>query len=265
MRAFKFGEYTPFTDDEKAYLDAYDSNKWKKASHTADIAVFAVSGDALYLLLIKRGGVPYRGWYCLPGGFADMEESLDQTAARELSEETGIADLPLHQVVTYGETGRDPRDRCITTLYMTLAKKEDIKAKAGDDAADADFCMVCDYDKECIYSGSAKEEYVTLTLEGKNTFEPQIKRTFEGARKVSFEIPDHGGLAFDHARAVIDAYEFLKKGFYTGETVRSVLGESFSKNDLKKLFKTVFLRTMEEKDMLKADIRKNADGSYSFI
>ena len=267
MKEYEFGKYTPIAEDEKAYLKAYDPNHWPKASHTTDIAVFAAGEDALELLLIKRGGVPYRGRYCLPGGFINMDESLYETAARELLEETGIENLPLYQVKTYGELGRDPRDRNITTLYLAFAKKIDIKAKAGDDAADADFAVVADYNKEVILAGDTKEEYISLTLEGKNVFEPKMLKTYDYSSyiKESFKITDTGDLAFDHARAVIEAYEFLKHSFLTGDIARNILGNKFNISSLKKLFKIVFLRPMEEEDAAKMNIEKGPDGLYYFL
>ena len=87
---FSYFGYEPESEEEKRFLNDYNPEKWKKASHTADVAVFALSEAGLELLLVKRGGFPYKGHYCLPGGFINMDESLYETAARELEEETGM-------------------------------------------------------------------------------------------------------------------------------------------------------------------------------
>ena len=114
------------------FLDAYDPKKYDCPSNTVDIAVFA-EGE---LLLIRRGGHPNIGMFALPGGFVELREDLETAAARELMEETGVRDLPLVQVKTFGAWDRDPRWRVITTLYAAVLPEKPA-AKAGDDAADA--------------------------------------------------------------------------------------------------------------------------------
>lgn len=114
------------------FLDAYDPKKYDCPSNTVDIAVFA-EGE---LLLIRRGGHPNIGMFALPGGFVELREDLETAAARELMEETGVRDLPLVQVKTFGAWDRDPRWRVITTLYAAMLPEKPA-AKAGDDAADA--------------------------------------------------------------------------------------------------------------------------------
>ena len=114
------------------FLDAYDPKKYDCPSNTVDIAVFA-GGE---LLLIRRGGHPNIGMFALPGGFVELREDLETAAARELLEETGVRDVPLVQVKTFGAWDRDPRWRVITTLYAAVLPEKPA-AKAGDDAVDA--------------------------------------------------------------------------------------------------------------------------------
>jgi 8-oxo-dGTP diphosphatase len=104
---------------------------------TTDIAVFTIHDDALQLLLIRRGQPPFAGTWALPGGFVDIDEDLADCAARELVEETGIRDLYLEQLYTFGAPGRDPRERVISVAYFALAPAVALTVQAGDDAADA--------------------------------------------------------------------------------------------------------------------------------
>lgn len=104
---------------------------------TTDIAVFTIRDDALHALLIRRGNPPYAGTWALPGGFLDIDEDLDACAARELAEETGVRDVYLEQLHTFGAVGRDPRERVVSVGYFALTPAERLAVQAGDDAADA--------------------------------------------------------------------------------------------------------------------------------
>jgi 8-oxo-dGTP diphosphatase len=104
---------------------------------TADVVLFAWIEEALQVLLIKRKADPFAGCWALPGGFIGEQETLKQSAARELREETGIRGIELNEFRTYGDPGRDPRGRTITIAYIALAGKgKRIRPRAGDDAAD---------------------------------------------------------------------------------------------------------------------------------
>jgi 8-oxo-dGTP diphosphatase len=87
------------------------------------------------LLLIQRKHDPYKDHWALPGGFVEMDEDLPEAAARELAEETGLKDVPLEQLRTFGKPGRDPRGRTITVAYFGIAGKNWQQVDAADDAA----------------------------------------------------------------------------------------------------------------------------------
>ncbi len=122
---------------EAEAIERYRAKNYPKPALTADIAVFAKSGGGLKLLLIRRGVHPYLGCWALPGGFADQGETIEQTAARELEEETGIRGLRLRLVGIYSAPGRDPRGWTVSAAYTTVLSEGIITATAGDDAADA--------------------------------------------------------------------------------------------------------------------------------
>ena len=95
--------------------------------------------DSLFkILLIQRGSEPFKGAYALPGGFVDIQESLEEAAHRELEEETGLIITNLTQVHTFSDPERDPRGRVISTCFAAILTESDqIVLRAGDDAADA--------------------------------------------------------------------------------------------------------------------------------
>lgn len=112
-----------------------------KPSVTADVLVLRLSerpGAGPELLLIQRLRDPYAGFWALPGGFIEAEESLEASARRELAEETGLSVAQLSFFGVYGDPGRDPRGRTITVAYRALLGPQDTSDVQGlDDAGDA--------------------------------------------------------------------------------------------------------------------------------
>ena len=126
---------------------------------TVDMLVFTLQDAALALLLVERGLMPYRGRLALPGGFLHVGEAgrggetLDDAAARELVEETGLgaAQVTLGQLGAFGAPGRDPRGRTITVAYFALVRPEAASAvRAGSDAAAARWLRVSDLDLDAL-------------------------------------------------------------------------------------------------------------------
>jgi 8-oxo-dGTP diphosphatase len=88
------------------------------------------------VLLIRRKHAPFAGAWAIPGGFVEMDESLENAARRELKEETGVDSGELTQLHTYGDPKRDPRGRVISVVYVALVDPKKLKPRAADDAAD---------------------------------------------------------------------------------------------------------------------------------
>jgi len=110
---------------------------WPRPMVTVDAVVFGFFENKAKLLLIKRKKEPFKGKWALPGGFVEIDEELEDAVARELTEETGLRNIRVEQMHTFGTVGRDPRGRQITTAFMGVAGEEQTKIKAGDDAAKA--------------------------------------------------------------------------------------------------------------------------------
>jgi 8-oxo-dGTP diphosphatase len=101
-----------------------------------DLVVLTVIDGALRALLIERGEEPFAGKPALPGGFVHIDEGLDEAAARELAEETGVRGAHLEQLATYGDPDRDPRMRVVSVAYLAMVP-EPPSPMAGTDAAAA--------------------------------------------------------------------------------------------------------------------------------
>jgi len=104
---------------------------------TVDIVIFTLRNGSLQVLLVKRGVPPFEGQYAIPGGFIRGDESLEEAALRELHEETGVRNVFLEQLYTFGDPKRDPRGRVITVAYYALIASDKLSLVAGADAADA--------------------------------------------------------------------------------------------------------------------------------
>ncbi|NDJ33921.1 MAG: NUDIX hydrolase [Chloroflexi bacterium] len=104
---------------------------------TADVVLFRLAEDTLTVLLIQRHNEPFAAMWALPGGFVDAGETLEEAARRELTEETGAADIPFfEQLYTFGDPGRDPRGRVISVAHLAVVPPGRVAVTAGDDAAD---------------------------------------------------------------------------------------------------------------------------------
>ena len=110
---------------------------------TVDIVLFTIRERQLHVLLIRRLAKPFENRYALPGGFVVEHESVDAAAVRELREETGVNDVYLEQLYTFGDPKRDPRGRVITVAYYALVPPTQA-LQAGTDAADAAWFPIAD-------------------------------------------------------------------------------------------------------------------------
>lgn len=201
------------------FLRDYDISKYQTPANTVDTLVFARKENdlnkGLKLLLIKRRNHPSIGMYALPGGFVEMKENLMDAALRELEEETGVNNIEVEQLSTYGDYKRDPRTRIITTAYVALVNEADVSAKAGDDAAYAGWFSISE---ELISSEEYKENghtrvcelhKVTLSEDNKDTISAEVYVKYNKdtiLRNRVFEVANSSDIAADHAAIILDGY-----------------------------------------------------------
>lgn len=148
--------------------------KYPKPAVTVDCVIFGYEKNSLKLLLIKRALEPFKGKWALPGGFVKMDETLDEAAQRELTEETGLQQVYMEQMFTFGAIDRDPRDRVISIAYLALVNLSDAAQVKGDtDAEEAAWYDVNELPKLAF----DHQEIVKLALErlrGKITYQPIV-------------------------------------------------------------------------------------------
>ena len=142
---------------------------------TVDIVIFTIQNESLKVLLIKRKYEPFKDWWAIPGGFVQLNESLDDAAKRELVEETGVKDVYLEQLYTIGNPTRDPRGRVITVAYFALINSENQILKASTDVTEAQWFSAYKlpklaFDHKSIFEYSLKRlqwklEYTTVAFQ----------------------------------------------------------------------------------------------------
>ena len=122
---------------EAEAIARYRSRNYAKPALTADIVVLARHEEEVRLLLVERGGHPYIGMLALPGGFANENEPVEETAARELAEETGVEGLSMELVGVFSRPGRDPRGWVVSAAFAAVVDAKELPVRSGDDAAAA--------------------------------------------------------------------------------------------------------------------------------
>lgn len=259
-------------ENEKQFLQQYEQEKekYEKPSVATDIVVFTVDQQipSLQLLLIERKNYPYKNCWALPGGFMDINESLDEAVARELSEETGVTDLYAEQLYTWSAVNRDPRMRILSASYMALASKEQMQLKAGDDASDARwFTVSIEFiEKEYKETKEMFEQTEIVQLQLRNdekaiTAEATLRvRTQAYGTKTTetIEIVEDAtnSIAFDHAKIILYSLFRLRNKVEYTNIAFNLMPEKFTLPRLqavyeiilgKKLFKTQFRRHIADK------------------
>jgi 8-oxo-dGTP diphosphatase len=103
----------------------------------ADVAILTIRDGALSVLLIRRANEPFQGRLALPGGFVEADETVEQAAARELFEETGVPKSAsrLSNIGVYSLPDRDPRRRVISVAFAALVPNPGPDRPGGDAAS----------------------------------------------------------------------------------------------------------------------------------
>jgi 8-oxo-dGTP diphosphatase len=115
-------------------VDRYGACGCERPLVTVDVVIFTLRNSNLQVLLVRRRRWPHQQMWAIPGGPIGLDEALEAAAVRKLEEETGLTDVYLEQLYTFGHPGRDPRDRLITVAYFAVVPATRIVPCAADDA-----------------------------------------------------------------------------------------------------------------------------------
>ncbi len=154
----------------------YDASRYERPSVTVDVVIFSLIERELNVLLVKRKHWPYEEHWAIPGGFINMDESLEEAARRELDEETGVRDIYLEQLFTFGTPGRDPRTRVISVAYVAIIRADRQILRNSEETTEVRWFPIktlpakLAFDHEAILATAltrvrSKLEYTTLAFE----------------------------------------------------------------------------------------------------
>lgn len=254
--------------NEIEFLKNYKPGDYARPSVTVDMLLFTVQEKAsdnikkvpdkeLKVLLIKRKNHPYICRWAIPGGFVDINESLDEAARRELKEETNIDNVYTEQLGTYGDVKRDPRMRVISVANIALVSSENLKPCAGDDAEDVAWFTI---KKEDMVKTSDKTVF-NLVLESSEkdvriVYKVTETFTLNGVSKiknVDYTLSSDvlSALSFDHAKIVLDALDRLENKIEYTSIAFNLLPNLFTLSEIQKVYEAILHRPLEKSNFRK--------------
>jgi 8-oxo-dGTP diphosphatase len=224
---------------ERDFLAAYDPRAFEPIAVTVDVVALTLRAGRLHVLAVRRGEQPFAGSWALPGGFVRAgRESLDEAAARELPEETGLdaaalGRVHLEQLGSYGSPARDPRMHVVSVAYLAFAPGLP-EARPGGDAAGAEWLPVEAIAGAIAGAGQPGETPSRPFDQGRRT------GTYGGGtgrRPLPYQ---GGGLAFDHGGILADGLERARSKIEYTPLATAFLPETFTVSELRAVYETVW-------------------------
>lgn len=227
---------------EEEFLKNYDSSIFEKLSMTADILLLSVSDQEqtnyrktstkmMSILLAKRDDYPFKGKWCVPGGFLDVKnETLEECAKRVLKRETNLEDIYLEQLYTFDSLDRDPRMRVVSTSYVALIDKNKLTQKV-EHASWFDITLI-----------EEKDNLVEITLDnGEEVIRFSIKKVLreKTTDRYDFEVVENDKLAFDHAKVILAGLERIRNKVNYTDIVFNMMPDYFTLGELQQVYEVI--------------------------
>ena len=227
---------------EEEFLKNYDSSIFEKLSMTADILILSVSSKdsnnyrktdkkMMSVLLVKRDDYPYKGMWCLPGGFLDPKtETLEECAKRVLKRETNLEDIYLEQLFTFDSVNRDPRMRIVSTAYVALIDKDELRQEVKN-ASWFDITLM-----------EEKDGVIFLVLDnGEETISLQVNKVLRNriTDRYDYISKSNNMIAFDHDIVIVSGIEKIKEKVNSSDIVFNMMPEYFTLGDLQQVYEVL--------------------------
>ena len=229
-------------NSEEEFLKDYDSSIFEKLSMTADILLVSVSDQEqsnyrktskkmMSILLCKRDEYPYKGKWCLPGGFLDVKkDTLEECAKKVLKRETNLEDIYLEQLYTFDGIDRDPRLRVVSTSYVALVDKNQLTQKV-ENASWFDVTLI-----------EEKDDLVELTLDnGEELITFKIKKTLKEKTtdRYQFSVVENEKIAFDHPIVILSGLMRIRNKISYTDIVFNMMPEYFTLGELQQVYEVI--------------------------
>lgn len=228
---------------EEEFLKHYDPKQFDQLSMTADILLISVSDHkrknyrktskkAMSILLVKRTDFPFKGKWCLPGGFLNPNgETLEECAKRVLKRETNLQNIFLEQLYTYDDPKRDPRTRVVSTSYMALVDKEKLTDMINENASWFD-----------VVSQEETNDKIEIVLDnGTDTIKINVKKILreKTTDRYQFQSEKDKDLAFDHDLVIVSGIERLRNKLSYTDIVFNMMPKYFTLGELQQVYEVI--------------------------
>ena len=234
-------DYKTYKNEEE-FLKHYDPSIYPRFAVAADILVFGISNEdkeeyrrtdnkKMSILLIKRSDYPYKDKWCLPGGFVYPEEDLEDAPKRVLKNETGLENIYLEQLYTFGSVNRDPRMRVVSSSYMALIDKDKVDRELKNKSSWFDIVKV-----------EEKDNIIKVVLNnGDEEISFKIKRKLkdETSNIYDYEVVEDKYLSFDNPLIIINAIERIKNKILYTDIVFNMMPKLFTLGELQKVYEVI--------------------------
>lgn len=233
---------------EEEFLKEYNPKEFDPIAITTDILMLSISDSTtgnyrkltnkhFSVLLVKRETYPYKDKWCLPGGFINVDEELEDAPERILKNETNLHDIYLEQLYTYGNVNRDPRMRVISTSYMSLIDKNRLNEKINPNASWFKISKLEDKKRIHITLDNDVEQIkfvIRKELKDKTT------------DRYKFVIEENDKLAFDHPLVIVAGIERLKNKIEYTDVVFNMMPTYFTLGELQQVYEVILGKKLLE-------------------
>lgn len=253
---------------EEEFLRQYSPGNYERPSVTVDMLLFTVvdkvvedirklNEKELRILLIKRKDHPYIGEWAIPGGFVNINESIEEAAYRELKEETNIDNIYMEQLATFGDVDRDPRMRVISTAYMALVPNKNLNPIAGDDAENVAWFTI----KRGEITEREQGISFNLILENKEeniliSYKIIEKYSYSGVTKTKEVLytvnkESNNEIAFDHVKIINMALDRLKNKVEYTSIAFNLVDEYFTMADIQSIYEILLNKKFHRMEFMR--------------
>lgn len=180
------------------------------------------------ILLIKRDKEPFKDKWCLPGGYVFEDETSFEAATRVLKKETNLTNTYIEQLGVFDDIKRDPRERIISTSYMSLVDKSLIKEELSDNAKWFD--IEIEENNNELNIKLINEDIITINIR-KNLINKK-------ASQYTYELLD-SNMSFDHGLMIAKGIIELRTKAETTDIIFNLMPEKFTIGELKQVYEII--------------------------